>query len=201
MRLGENQTQFGERFSPPIGKGGVSRWESGDTKPNAKRLEKIAELGGVSVEYLINGEHFSNKETIKLIEKVRNYNAIKGLKLSEEDKKQVNAIRLEGAILVNDAIEKTRRKNIELLNRAKKIIEKEPLNAAELGIYNGFISLFELLRNYGSPDQQINFESVIVSMWQIANGNMEYNKDDILSNVDKLLSSFPIEKDDSDESK
>ena len=201
MRLGENQTQFGERFSPPIGKGGVSRWESGDTKPNAKRLEKIAELGGVSVEYLINGEHLNTKETIKLIEKVRNYNAIKGLKLSEEDKKQVNAIRLEGAILVNDAIEKTRRKNIELLNRAKKIIEKEPLNAAELGIYNGFISLFELLRNYGSPDQQINFGSVIVSMWQIANGNMEYNKDDILPNVDKLLSSFPTKKDDSDESK
>ena len=36
-------------------------------------------------------------------------------------------------------------------------------------------------------------------MFRIANGTMKYDKDDILPNVDKLLSSFPIK--DSNKSK
>ena len=55
MSKGLNQSQFGELFKPVAARSIVSRWESGLSVPNAKRLRKIAELGGISVSELLNG--------------------------------------------------------------------------------------------------------------------------------------------------
>jgi|SRR5699024_2027588 len=53
----ETMEEFGKKhFDPPASKGVVSNWENGYNKPNKKRLEKIAELGHVSVEYLLYGD-------------------------------------------------------------------------------------------------------------------------------------------------
>lgn len=55
LQLGKNQEAFGNLFDPKVSKGGVSRWESGDTIPNAKRLKMIAKWGGVTVSELLHG--------------------------------------------------------------------------------------------------------------------------------------------------
>ncbi|MCC4371234.1 helix-turn-helix domain-containing protein [Limosilactobacillus reuteri] len=54
LKLGKSQEEFGKLFEPPAPKSAVSRWEHGG-KPNKKRLVKIAELGGTTVDELVNG--------------------------------------------------------------------------------------------------------------------------------------------------
>lgn len=201
LNLGKSQEDFGRMFDPVAPKSAVSRWEHGKNAPNKSRLKRIAELGGVSVEYLINGLDISTREAINRFEKARNLNATKAGASNDDAIKVMNAFRLEGSITTNQILEFNKKKVLKLLDREREYVDKIPIGKYEAEIYNSFISLLELLRLHGSPDQQIDFESVIISMWQIANGKMEYDKDDILSNVDKLLSSFPIKKDNSDESK
>lgn len=53
-KLGKSQEEFGKLFDPPAPKSAVSRWEHGGS-PNKRRLAKIARLGGISVDELING--------------------------------------------------------------------------------------------------------------------------------------------------
>lgn len=56
--LGLTMEEFIERIDNKSGKGKsgtVNNWESGKNAPNKKRLKQIANLGGVSVEYLLNG--------------------------------------------------------------------------------------------------------------------------------------------------
>ena len=55
LRLAKGLTlqQVGDAFS--ISKVSVSTWESGKTNPDRKRLEKIADLYGTSVQYLVTG--------------------------------------------------------------------------------------------------------------------------------------------------
>lgn len=61
---GLNQERFGEMLG--ISKGGVSRWESGNTTPNASRLKLISEKFGVSVEYLLHGSLMPDMKKIVL---------------------------------------------------------------------------------------------------------------------------------------
>lgn len=53
--LGLSMEEFGKLFSPKASKGVVSNWENGYNKPNNERLKKIAELGNVSIDYLLHG--------------------------------------------------------------------------------------------------------------------------------------------------
>lgn len=194
LKNGKSQEDFGSLFAPPVNKASVSRWESGKTLPTSKRLQKIADLGGVSVEYLINGSDISNMEAINLLRKAANYNAIKGLQLNNDEKKKVNEVRLIASIKANQAFERIKSGNLELLNREKEMIEKDQLDIVDLRIYNSFISLFELLKSNDDPEQLIDFETIILSLWQIATGEMKYDKNDFLPSIDKLLSSFPVKK-------
>lgn len=198
LRLGLTMEDFIERIDSKPGRGRsgtVNNWETGKNAPNKKRLKKIADLGGVSVEYLINGSDISNKEAINLLRKAANYNAIKGLQLSDDEKKKVNEVRLIGSIEANQAFERIKSGNLELLNREKEMIEKDQLDIVDLRMYNSFISLFELLKSNDDPEQLVDFETIILSLWQIATGEMKYDKNDFLPSIDKFLSSFPVKKD------
>lgn len=70
-KLGKTQIDFGLAFNPPVNKSSVSRWEKGETLPSAKRLKYIADLGSVSVDYLINGSQLSVTNLKKLAEKLK----------------------------------------------------------------------------------------------------------------------------------
>lgn len=54
--LGLTMKEFGKRFNPPASDSIVSRWERGVSSPNNERLERIAELGNISMFYLTTGK-------------------------------------------------------------------------------------------------------------------------------------------------
>lgn len=172
-------------FDPPAPKGAVSRWEHGGG-PNKQRLKKIAELGGVSVEYLINGDYLSDAEIKNLHDKILNGSA----NLTEEEKQKLNAARLDVDLFTNKMSAMAQNR----IDRENALIAKHPFSLADLNVYGLFLSLFNQIRLRGTEDQMAGFFVIITLMSQVANGNMEYDKEDLLPNIDKLLSSFPIKK-------
>lgn len=56
-QLGLTMEEFGKKFDPVASESIVSRWESGVSIPNNRRLKRIADLGNVTVADLI----FDNK--------------------------------------------------------------------------------------------------------------------------------------------
>ena len=189
-RLGENQTQFGERFSPPVSKGGISRWENGDTKPTAERLKKIAEFGGVSVEYLINGSQLSITDTRKLLDKAED-----NTKLSDSELQKLRESQLDFQANTNRIAENSSREIRQSINHQRKLISENPLSVLSGYGLSDFLITFNLVRLHGSKEQQENFMVLLNMVRQIATGSIEYDKSDLLPNIDKLLSSFPVKKD------
>lgn len=59
-QLGLTMEEFGKKFDPVASESIVSRWESGVSIPNNRRLKRIADLGNVTVADLI----FDNKVLI-----------------------------------------------------------------------------------------------------------------------------------------
>ena len=53
--LGLSMDSFGELFDPPASKGVISNWENNYNLPNNVRLKRIAEIGHVDTDYLLNG--------------------------------------------------------------------------------------------------------------------------------------------------
>lgn len=65
QKLGLTMEEFGELFEPKASKGVVSNWENNYNLPNNDRLKKIAELGKVSMGYLLNGEKADQMENLR----------------------------------------------------------------------------------------------------------------------------------------
>lgn len=172
-------------FDPPAPKGAVSRWEHGGG-PNKQRLKKIAELGGVSVEYLINGDHSSDAEIKNIFNKVLYSSA----DLTKEEKQKLNAAQLDFKLITNKMSATAQNR----IDRENALIAKHPFSISDLNVYGFFLSLLNQIRLHGTEDQMTDFFVIITLMSQVANGNMEYDKEDILPNIDKLLSSFPIKE-------
>jgi transcriptional regulator with XRE-family HTH domain len=193
-RLGKNQEEFGQLFDPPAPKSSVSYWENGGG-PNKQRLKKIAELGGVSVEYLINGSHMSAADTKQLLDK-----AVHGSKLNEEEQRKITESQIEFTSVMSAITSKWESTARSQFEKQQDIIKKNPLSVIELLAYDDFLILFNLIRLHGTDSQQEDYRAFLNLIRQIAVGTIQYDKADILPNVDKLLSSFPIKKDDSDES-
>ncbi len=189
MKLGKNQTEFGNMFDPPAPKGAVSRWEHGGS-PNKKRLKKIADLGGVSVEYLINGNRLSFSDTKILFDK-----AVHKSKLSKDERQKLVESQLDVASAVSAMVSRWDTEARNQVEKQQTIIESNPLSGIELQAYGDFLNLFNLIRLYGSKEQQEIFMVLLNMFRQIATGYIEYDKSDLLPNIDKLLSSFPVKKD------
>ena len=185
--------EFIERIDNKPGKGRsgtVNNWESGKNAPNKQRLKRIAELGGVSVEYLINGSQLSVANLKKLAEKLK-----KEDQLTNEEITKANEALLDAKIFGKTLFDSTNQKATVKLKKQQQIIDEYPLNPFDRDLYADFVALFNLLRLTGSEQQYISFSTLINFMFRIANGNMEYDKEDLLPNIDKLLSSFPVKKD------
>lgn len=90
INLKKNMEQFGELFNEdkPIAQSIVSRWERGISIPSSGRLNQIAELGNVSVNYLLTGksdiEIFSNSIN-QLFQSINN-DTKKQLEILKDDK-------------------------------------------------------------------------------------------------------------------
>lgn len=55
LSYGETLESFGARFEPTARRSNVSAWEKNRYTPNPERLKQIAELGGITVDQLLNG--------------------------------------------------------------------------------------------------------------------------------------------------
>lgn len=55
IAMGMDLAELGSKVNPPASASLASRWERGVNLPNNKRLQSIAELGNVTVDYLLNG--------------------------------------------------------------------------------------------------------------------------------------------------
>lgn len=185
--------EFIERIDNKPGKGRsgtVNNWESGKNAPNKQRLKRIAELGGVSVEYLINGSRLSIDDIKKLADKLTK----EGYLTSEEIKK-ANEAMLDSKEISKTIFDSTNQKAKAKLKNQQQILKEYPLNPFDRDLYANFVSLFNLLRLTGSEKQYVSFSTLINFILRIANGTIEYDKDDIIPNIDKFLSSFPVKKD------
>lgn len=186
LKNGKSQEDFGSLFDPPVNKASVSRWESGKTLPTSKRLQKIADLGGVSVEYLINGDHSSDAEIKNIFNKVLYSSA----DLTKEEKQKLNAAQLDFKLITNKMSATAQNR----IDRENALIAKHPFSISDLNVYGSFLSLLNQIRLHGTEDQMTDFFVIITLISQVANGDIEYNKEDILPDIDRLLSSFPVKK-------
>lgn len=67
--LGLSMDAFGSKIDSMVKSGTVSNWETGKNLPNKRRLEKIAEIGDVSIDYLLYGDlyDFLNKNLHNIV--------------------------------------------------------------------------------------------------------------------------------------
>lgn len=186
--LGKSQEEFGQLFDPPAPKSSVSYWENGGG-PNKRRLKKIAELGGVSVEYLINGSQLSITDTRKLLDKAED-----NTKLSDSELQKLRESQLDFQANTNRIAENSSREIRQSISHQRKLISENPLSILSGYGLSDFLVTFNLVRLHGSKEQQEIFMVLLNMFRQIATGYIEYDKNDLLPNIDKLLSSFPIKK-------
>lgn len=80
VEYGDNLQEFGKRIAEKMGTPKdqapadslVSRWEKGKNRPNSERLKVIAELGGITVNQLLNSNplsDYSNEELLQELER------------------------------------------------------------------------------------------------------------------------------------
>lgn len=186
--LGKSQEEFGQLFDPPAPKSSVSYWENGGG-PNKRRLQKIAELGGVSVEYLINGSQLSITDTRKLLDKAED-----NTKLSDSEQQKLRESQLDFQANTNRLAENSSREIRQSINHQRKLISENPLSILSGYGLSDFLVTFNRVRLHGSKEQQEIFMVLLNMFRQIATGSIEYDKSDLLPNIDKLLSSFPIKE-------
>ena len=78
VEYGDNLQRFGERMAETMGipkdqapaDSLVSRWEKGKNRPNSERLKAIAELGGITVNQLLNSNPLSDYSTDELLQEL-----------------------------------------------------------------------------------------------------------------------------------
>lgn len=185
--LGKSQEEFGQLFNPPAPKSSVSYWENGGG-PNKKRLNKIAELGGVSVEYLINGNKLSFDDTQQLLNK-----AVDGVKLSKEERQKIAESQIDFVVSQSKMTARFEKEAQGEIEEQKNIIKKQPLSLPELYAYIDILSLFNHIRLNGTINQRSEFGTFLQMVKLIVFGVIKYDKKDVLPEIDKLLSSMPIE--------
>ena len=189
-KLGKTQIDFGLAFNPPVNKSSVSRWEKGETLPSAKRLKYIADLGSVSVDYLINGSGLSLMATKVLLDK-----AVGGQKLTGDEQKKLAESQLDLHATTSRLAKNSSEEIHQLIEQQRELIDKKPLSILSGYSLSDFLIFFNLVRLYGSDNQNSEMATLLNMFRQIANGTIEYDKDDIIPNIDKFLSSFPVKKD------
>ncbi|WP_087717096.1 helix-turn-helix domain-containing protein [Levilactobacillus brevis] len=86
---GIDLAKFGKMVNPPASASIVSRWERGINLPNSQRIKSIAEIGNVSVNFLLNGTQMSIKDIKKFQSTLSRDN------LTDEEKKRIKEISIE----------------------------------------------------------------------------------------------------------
>lgn len=92
--------EFGNLIDSNVKSGTVTNWESGKNAPNKKRLKRIADLCGVSVDFLLNGTQMS----IRDVKRFQSALIDKGT-LTNEEKRISREISVETRLAIQSANE------------------------------------------------------------------------------------------------
>ena len=185
--MGKSQEEFGEMFNPPAPKSAVSRWEHGGS-PNKKRIKKIAELGNISVDYLLNGSidqsiAESRSEYEELLEKAINN------KLSSEDRKRINELKLETSTMwhkIAQPMETEEDENdayiYEFVN-----FESKKLSKTDKLLYGKYIDLVNQISNFPNSDEAKKTLGQLILDLHVASTLGLISKETIINDLDKYL--------------
>lgn len=102
LRISKGMTmnEFGSLIDSNVKSGTVTNWESGKNAPNKKRLKRIADLCGVSVDFLLNGTQMS----IRDVKRFQSALIDKGT-LTNEEKRISREISVETRLAIQSANE------------------------------------------------------------------------------------------------
>lgn len=189
-KLGKNQEEFGAMFTPPAPKSVVSRWEHGGS-PNKKRLAEIADIGNVSVDFLVNGSnHLTLTDMKQLSDKAVTGNA------SKEEVQSLNEAWIDQDITIKEVIKKfSGYANDEIEHELQIIADKKP-GLLDQYTLSYLLGMFNQVRLYGSKKQQMDFRTLIQLLMQFIVGDKPSNQqiDDWLSHTRDFLKSLPLKE-------
>ncbi|USS86865.1 helix-turn-helix domain-containing protein [Fructilactobacillus cliffordii] len=206
LSLGKDVRGFGEMVKPSTSGSVVSRWERGINKPNAQRLKSIANLGGVSVNYLLNGAPNIHAKTTSVkendIETVKKFSEVtaklqNGEKITADEEKLLNEV--ENVLDVGNL-----HKRDEILETLKGM-EEVAFGDADLCFFADTVNFMDtILENNsdGSLDDLMNNTSKIFEKMSYCINSRNINNDTVqsinknLNNALKSLSKFIQEKND-----
>lgn len=188
LQIGKSQETFGTLFYPSVSKGAVSRWETGNTIPNTERLKRIADLGHVSVDFLLHGSTTSNPEIVSLLNKIK-----KGTQLSDSELEKLQ----ESSIETNISSAKNDMEHdphmMKQIDDQAKYVEENPLSPERIEMVTSFFNLLIFVNKNGSVKQNETLTRVINGLNDFVSGKFKYtktNKNSLHQDIDELIFSF-----------
>ncbi|MDT2849720.1 helix-turn-helix transcriptional regulator [Vagococcus carniphilus] len=92
---GLSMDEFAKMIDDKAKSGTVANWETGKNLPNNARLKKIAEIGGVSVNYLLSGDIFAASNLVELANQGSVYGRTEEEKIRKQYIENLSAISLQ----------------------------------------------------------------------------------------------------------
>lgn len=190
MKLGKNQTEFGNMFDPPAPKGAVSRWEHGGS-PNKKRLKKIADLGGVSVEFLVNGAPSLTLAEIKELS-----NRVKHGTATDFDKSQLKDVAMQNYINFSSIRDKFTSDSNKRIKEEQQLFASKPLNFINAMALAYAMNIINEVRIRGNTEQQNSISVIFRGLDSIIDGKyqMDIEPQELINELKKFISSLPLDK-------
>lgn len=99
LRLSKGLTmnEFGSLIDSNVKSGTVTNWESGKNAPNKKRLKRIADLFGISVDFLLNGNHMTTDEIQNFYKQISSKS-----NLTSEEKMIARELSIENKVVISN---------------------------------------------------------------------------------------------------
>lgn len=190
MKLGKNQTEFGNMFDPPAPKGAVSRWEHGGS-PNKKRLKKIADLGGISVEFLVNGAPSLTLAEIKELS-----NRVKRGTATDFDKSQLKDVAMQNYINFSSIRDKFASDSNKRIKEEQQLFASKPLNFIDTMTLAYAMNIINEVRIRGNTEQQNSIDVIFRGLDSIIDGKyqMDIEPQELINELKKFISSLPLDK-------
>ena len=127
---GLSQEQFAEKMS--VSRSAIAKWESDRGMPDVNNLRIMAQLLGVSVDYLLDeDEKLSFNETKEAIDQAKDYIDVR---VSDEEKERLKKNINEAAEAVNEQVKVAQSKINEFISKpeVRETLDKAKESAAEL---------------------------------------------------------------------
>ena len=177
-------------FDPPAPKGAVSRWEHGGS-PNKKRLKRIADLGDVSVEFLVNGAPSLTFAEIKELS-----NRVKHGAATDFDKSQLKDVAMQNYINFSSIRDKFASDSNKRIKEEQQLFASKPLNFINTMALAYAMNIINEVRIRGNTEQQNSINVIFRGLDSIIDGKyqMDIEPQELINELKKFISSLPLDK-------